>query len=328
MESFSDLPEDILVKIMSWLPPESLFRFKCVQKLWYILITSLVIKNDPFFVAKHLRNSNKKTSIFFRCIKDEKKLQEGFLNIYKNDGNNSSSDVLSYAIKYFKPQSRKYYDSFPKGYDDIDKVYKVVKISGYWFDDLTAQVYTLGINDSWREIKMREGTDDCDLFCDKTVCCKGVSYWLLFNVHTFEVIIYSFDMHDEEFRTIPLPDKFQTSSRGYVLDWDTSLTELNESLALFYHPKDKYGTVSPIEMWIMYESSEGHKFWCKHLSIDPVGGIYKIPILFWKSDELLMMENKKGLVSCNILTKRVRRLHNRKLSTFISFGYVKEFGFS
>ncbi|PON83092.1 F-box associated domain [Trema orientale] len=169
---------------------------------------------------------------------------------------------------------------------------------------------------------MPEGTDDYDLFCDKSVCCKGVSYWLLYNMWTWEDIIYSFDMHGEEFHTILLPDKFRRS-KNYVLDEDTSLTQLNESLALFYHPSDKYKTVSPIEMWVMYESSEGQKCWSKYLSIDPIGGIYRIPILFWKSDELLMIENKKGLVSYNTLTKRVRRLHNKKLSDFVGFGYVK-----
>ncbi|PON97622.1 F-box domain containing protein [Trema orientale] len=46
------MPEEMLYEIFSWLPPESLIRFKCVCKSWYSLITS-IIKN-PFFVATHL----------------------------------------------------------------------------------------------------------------------------------------------------------------------------------------------------------------------------------------------------------------------------------
>lgn len=48
------LPEEVLEEIMSWLPPESLKRFKSVCKLWYVLISSLM--NNSAFVAKHLGN--------------------------------------------------------------------------------------------------------------------------------------------------------------------------------------------------------------------------------------------------------------------------------
>ncbi|GMN33000.1 hypothetical protein TIFTF001_003911 [Ficus carica] len=49
-----DLPEEVAVEIMSWLPPESLIQFKCVGKSSYTLIKAPM--NDPIFVAKHLHN--------------------------------------------------------------------------------------------------------------------------------------------------------------------------------------------------------------------------------------------------------------------------------
>lgn len=55
MARFCDFPDGVLEEIMSWLPPESLERFKCVCKSWYVLINSLI--NDPKFVAKHLHNT-------------------------------------------------------------------------------------------------------------------------------------------------------------------------------------------------------------------------------------------------------------------------------
>ena len=86
-----------------------------------------------------------------------------------------------------------------------------------------------------------------------------------------------------------------------------NLTQWNGSIALFYYPKFK-----PIEMWVMHEPNKGnitcHR-WTKHLSIGPLEGIYKIPLAFWKSDELLLREDKQGLISYNILTKKVRSLH-------------------
>ncbi|KAG2714283.1 hypothetical protein I3843_03G022300 [Carya illinoinensis] len=43
-----DLPEDVVMEILSRLPVESLMRFKCVNKAWYFLI------RNPDFIAKHL----------------------------------------------------------------------------------------------------------------------------------------------------------------------------------------------------------------------------------------------------------------------------------
>ena len=56
VRSYSHVPEEVFEEIFSWLPPESLIRFKCVCKSWYSLITSLI--NDSDFVAKHLHNAH------------------------------------------------------------------------------------------------------------------------------------------------------------------------------------------------------------------------------------------------------------------------------
>ncbi|CAN6688568.1 unnamed protein product [Malus baccata var. baccata] len=47
----SKIGQDLLVNILSTLPPKSLMRFKCVAKWWHALI------NDPRFVDKHLSHS-------------------------------------------------------------------------------------------------------------------------------------------------------------------------------------------------------------------------------------------------------------------------------
>ena len=60
---FCDLPEKVLVEIMSWLPPESLAQCKCVQKSWHSLIDTLI--KTRWFVAKHLKNSGSRSSFVF-----------------------------------------------------------------------------------------------------------------------------------------------------------------------------------------------------------------------------------------------------------------------
>ena len=63
-EKCADLPEEVVVEIMSWLPPESLIRFKRVSKSWYALIRFLI--TDSTFVAKHFLNmKNDMSSVAF-----------------------------------------------------------------------------------------------------------------------------------------------------------------------------------------------------------------------------------------------------------------------
>ncbi|XP_030502019.2 putative F-box protein At2g02030 [Cannabis sativa] len=50
--SFCDLPEEIIEKIMLWVPADSLVQSKVVNKFWYSLISGLI--NDPKFVSDHL----------------------------------------------------------------------------------------------------------------------------------------------------------------------------------------------------------------------------------------------------------------------------------
>ena len=58
--------EEIMVEILSKLPPKSLMRFKCVRRSWNALM------NNPNFAAKHLSTSkctalsSSSTTIFFR----------------------------------------------------------------------------------------------------------------------------------------------------------------------------------------------------------------------------------------------------------------------
>lgn len=56
--NFSDLPEDLVMEILSRLPVKCLLQLKCVSKNWYVLI------ENPIFIQKHLDNINNPTSYF------------------------------------------------------------------------------------------------------------------------------------------------------------------------------------------------------------------------------------------------------------------------
>ncbi|EXB45762.1 Putative F-box protein [Morus notabilis] len=90
MARFSDLPEDVMIEIFSWLPADSLSRFRRVKKSWYTLISTLV--KDPTFVKKHLKNS-KKASLVFMRFKD---VNLGSLTIYKRHKQRTTVPELRY----------------------------------------------------------------------------------------------------------------------------------------------------------------------------------------------------------------------------------------
>ncbi|GMN75056.1 hypothetical protein TIFTF001_052523 [Ficus carica] len=50
------MPDEVLEKILSWVPLESLIRFKCVSKSWNAPINSLI--EDSAFVNKHLQSTS------------------------------------------------------------------------------------------------------------------------------------------------------------------------------------------------------------------------------------------------------------------------------
>ena len=45
-----DLPDEIVLEILTWLPVKSLLRFRCVCKSWYSYIT------NPNFISTHLNS--------------------------------------------------------------------------------------------------------------------------------------------------------------------------------------------------------------------------------------------------------------------------------
>ncbi|KAE8021690.1 hypothetical protein FH972_007560 [Carpinus fangiana] len=62
--SSRDLPEDVIMEILSRLPVKWLLRFKCVCKSWYALIT------NPDFINKHLTwatSHNPRRGVFLTC---------------------------------------------------------------------------------------------------------------------------------------------------------------------------------------------------------------------------------------------------------------------
>ncbi|PON39064.1 F-box domain containing protein [Parasponia andersonii] len=362
--SCCDLPEEALVEILSWVPPQSLIRFKCVSKSWYALINFLI--RSPDFVNKHLRNIDKtifsSTSLVLCCpgyghwrhqeLEFIRRKLFKSLTIFHDD---NESDRINYACEDFalpilpsKVHISRVLGShcdgiicqadhdatltlcnpainecrtLPKpclasgdftvigvgfGVDPRANDYKVVRFGFESFpielDDCSktrAEVYSMG-TDSWREIGINLGFG-CFPDLDKEIFCKGIFYW---SIWAPMYVIISFDMSNEVFNRIRLPNNLTVTQKGGI---NPKVTVWNDSVALFICSVEIRVPVS-IQVWGMEECSggvEGSCSWIKKLIIGPLVDI-ETPLTFLKNDELLLETDDGGLILYDFRTQKLK----------------------
>ncbi|PON44102.1 F-box domain containing protein [Trema orientale] len=207
------------------------------------------------------------------------------------------------------------------GYDSRAHDYKIVSIASHYiyrghYHPSRAEIYTLH-NNCWREIEM-------PILRTKVmhgnVYCKGVCYWL---IQEDNGMILSFDMCDELFHTIPLPDNLGPLQADHM-----NLMVWNDSVALLSYSGHKWHQVS-IEIWIMNDSFSGGGgtrpfYWSKCQTVGPISGI-GVPLMFWRSDELLVEGRDGDLVSYNLRTQKLRNIVPPRTYqiSYLACSYVK-----
>ncbi|PON47167.1 F-box associated domain, type, partial [Trema orientale] len=159
-----------------------------------------------------------------------------------------------------------------------------------------AEIYSMR-KDAWREIGI--DLNFVGLPSRHTqFFCKGVFYWFM---ETCEYFIVSFNMFDEVFRSIPLPNNFHVIRK----DHRTKLALWNASVALFLCHCERQFT-DTIEVWVMDNCSsdvQGSCSWRKTLIIGPLVDI-GAPLIFLKNDEILMKASDGSLILYNPRTQR------------------------
>ncbi|XP_062083843.1 probable F-box protein At3g22720 isoform X2 [Humulus lupulus] len=366
MESFCDLPSDIVERIMLWVPADSLLQSKSVNKFWYSHISTFI--NNPEFVAKHLlitKNQSSLTLLFYlrNFLRVHNRLITYPLStiIYDDDDEEEDDDGVIVTEGLSVPRRSKPWDKFmhcdgllllakidhqiPKGkpnqpmvlcnpalkefmilpklnnaridcytaigfeLDSKNNQYKCVAI-WYHCGQCQAEAYTVG-SDSWREIGMSQDIMDAIVGFELTncLCLEGVCYWLVDKGAETECEwILSFDMSDEQFCTIHLPD---FGALG-VEDWAStryviSLAVWNDSLVICLTLRLD-GNI--IFIFTMDEAAAGS--WSKYGQVGPLEKKIKFFLPIWKNDEILMKVyddddwRAQKLVSCNIHTQKLR----------------------
>ncbi|XP_022999086.1 F-box protein At3g08750-like [Cucurbita maxima] len=309
-------------EILSWLPPETLLRFKSVHKSWYALI------NDPKFILKHFLNSLRHNHIFLKRIveidSDKDKTTREFRKL-------PPSIFPVCTITDASPRPIRYeliMHAVGFGYDANSRDFKVVRIvdivglrRGY--PVRKAEIYDLS-KDRWREIEPPVRYSEVSWMASFEMFHEGTYYW--WSSEEEEEFIQTFNLSDEVFREIPLPESLNMDKAGEI--------PLQESLNMDEEEEEEEEEERPEKMWSMgilngsivvvdymwgggideksfnvweMKKDESGVSWSKLFTIGPICGIEK-PLLFASSNQLLMESNKGHAIVYDVKTQHVKEL--------------------
>ncbi|KAK8556413.1 hypothetical protein V6N13_064443 [Hibiscus sabdariffa] len=355
----SELPEMLVLEILSKLPVKSLTHFRCVCKPWSSSFQT------PHFITKHRHNnlkSNNLNVLFKRFNGNTRGDLYYFSQLSTVKGQNFSIEdnihlpffeICWYApvadgpcngilclddghdkAALWNPSTREFkilpqssvqrpplvdsttFRSLGFGYDSQTDNYKVVRfVVNYFEEDSDAglmfdqndqvELYSLK-SDSWKEISHpRVVPGDSPPFNSYV---NGFYYWQ--TIRNCDFLILSFDMVNEKFSTLPLPQFGGTLAQYYL-----HLLDFNGFLGAIIYPRE--GTDKYFDLWVMNRS------WSKTLSIESVPGVER-PLGFWKNGELFLESSDHELVLFNPCTRQLKNfgIHDDR-ETMQTIGYVE-----
>ncbi|KAH7569033.1 hypothetical protein ACOSP7_012208 [Xanthoceras sorbifolium] len=223
------LPHEIIFEILSWLPAESLLRFKCVCKEWYYLI------QDRDFIKKHLS----RTPLLMVYDEDERAglsisgtIQETFTRIDHVSGVILEKGDLSHNYRIRNPITRQilFLPDPHKGTVEIS-IYRCqstyeFKLVSIYRDKKTSgmqgfEVLTIDVDDKWRSLKL-PGSQECRMNLEILRKTHKAIYYD--DGTDFYGDVYCLDVETECFFINTLPQGlFSDLSKVLAVDWDGCL---------------------------------------------------------------------------------------------------------
>ena len=219
---------------------------------------------------------------------------------------------------------RHVFDGCGFGYDHKSNDYKVVRIGIFW--DFTpyvdwngngyycpplVEVYTLS-TDSWRQIDAVFDASIHDCVRNSQFYLNGAYHWYGSIAGKHSDAIVSFDMTEEVFRIIRLPDLDENNVSA--LDKNAIWREysvLNNCIAMIVYDIQETVTEKIFDIWVMRQYGVKES-WTKQFVIGPLSGIQN-PLQFTLNDELLMVAHDGQLVSYNLNAQEIKSLQVRGL---------------
>lgn len=305
--NLDDLPETLLMEILSRLPVKSLLQLKSVCKNWYALIHS------PIFISIHFQHHVKESHLLvhhhhphtgdsdFSFLHSSSAIMpsphqdsdfsweivgplNGLFLLYNhqqkaalwNPGTREFRLLIQESGFPHSDSLRLYSQAFGFGIDPLSSEYKVVRVTDFWDNSMDnwhnpiVSVYSLS-TDSWRHF---EGSSNVRARNMVKSCCKtfldGCCYWKAIDNRR----IFEFDMRKEEFQEIQTPDLFK-SKQGDLALYD-------DSVAMLFHDfVDK--TKLCVDIWVM----DSGKCWSMKVRIGPFLSI-KRPLGYGENGEIFL----------------------------------------
>ncbi|KAK1358360.1 hypothetical protein POM88_051616 [Heracleum sosnowskyi] len=292
MASINHLYEEIIIKILSWLPVLSLLKCKSVCKLWKSIIS------DPHFIQAHLTISHNKPAPFslLRVVsggtlrdffidtrgENSKKLtlpeyMSGMLFYVRSCNGLVTLANMNVGVLYIWNPLTRLFKLLPKpkrnplcffdlgfannlgfGFDSVSYDYKILRVVFGGFACGVDEVFVVVVElysvnaDCWREIEVPEEMQGFKCYRFSRCVCVGGG------VLYFEGMdgIMSFDLHDEVFGLCRYPDEGERMSD--VLEFDGSVAVIFKS--------GRRGSV--YSLWKL-DGDGGNFSWTKMFKIEP-----------------------------------------------------------
>lgn len=247
VKASNQLPFDIITEILSWLPIDSVVRFKCVCKNWYFLIV-----HDRQFIAKHMGRTchirlkfvSKREGDKFITILDKNFEMKTFCAGLVVEKSLTNSQVrirnpVTHQILYL-PNAREGTRSMDLALNPSTHECKLV----CFYDkdsEVGFEVLTIGKDEQWRPMK-HPNTDllKCSgkpalQYYMGSLHCDGVGqfFQVTGDEKDWNLKIHSLDILSECFSTTTLP-------RGFYINWQDILSfHWNRCLAFAHIAKEK-----------------------------------------------------------------------------------------
>ncbi|KAL0014072.1 hypothetical protein SO802_001141 [Lithocarpus litseifolius] len=167
------------------------------------------------------------------------------------------------------------YEGFKFGYDHKSSDYKVDRIVSFGDDSIVGPDRTLLYEQPWP--------------------------------HGDTELIISFDMSDEVFQIIRMPELEDVSGMNLK-----TISVLNDCLALILYSAEETVTVKNFDIWMMYEYGVKES-WIKQLVVGPALVGIERPLGFAKNGELLLVANNGQVVLYNFGSGETKNLEVRGL---------------
>ncbi|ESQ54723.1 hypothetical protein EUTSA_v10026790mg [Eutrema salsugineum] len=263
-KDFISLPVELIIEILTKLPPRSLSKLICVSKLWSSII------QGKYFTDLYLTRSSTRPRLLFHRYCFDTRLSHysslenpsfvhsitlpgyqisppvrGLICCRDHDSNAAIGNPSTGQFLTLPKVERSWLNGIFLGYDPVDDLYKVLSMivvlqDKHGYQGQRCQVLTLGAQESWRTIECKYPY----YALTQGICQNGVIYYGACPDIGDRYVLVSFDLRLEEFSLITLPEGVHVS--GYPPESD--LVSYNGKIALANHsPSPKF------DLWVLMD---------------------------------------------------------------------------